>query len=643
MIRYPRLLIVLALTVLALVFGLSPAGAQDAVPRFEPSSCTFPLPSSQNPECGMLIVPENRTVNNGKTIKIAVAIIRSVNPSKAPEPIIYLEGGPGASSLKTISLQYDTVFKPFADQYDVILFDQRGIGLSEPALECPEVVDYNLSTLDVQTSVGDFVTGYTGAMETCGERLASSGIDLSAYNSTENAADVNDLRTVLGYDKVNLYGTSYGTKLALTVMRDHPEGVRSVILDSVYPPQVSILDSAKTAERSLNELFTSCAADTECNTAYPELEKVFYDLVNQLNAEPVHIQIPDTSTGQILDGVIDGDSFVGLVFQALYVADFIPMLPMQIYNVKNGEYGILTTLATLQVLQFNFISIGMNNAVQCKEEYPFDNAQSIKTILQNTRPELRGFARRSMIEPAALDVCAAWKEGEVDPVDNKPVYSDIPTLVLSGQFDPITPPDYGRLAASTLSHGYFFEFSGVGHGVIISDDCAYSMARAFLSDPNTTPDAACMAQRSAIVFSNANAPVDANVTLVPFTNSILGITGVIPDGWKEVAAGTYARAATQIDQVAVAFQAVAGGTMQLFVPLLSNRFGVTDTTPVIREANGLSWNLLKGSFAGSFVDLAMAEANGKVYLIIFSTNNEAEQAAFYDTVFIPVVDAARPA
>src|SRR5215475_13685387 len=111
----------------------------------------------------------------------------------------------------------------------------------------------------------------------------------------------------------------------------------------------------------------------------------------------------------------------------------------------------------------------MNNAVQCKEEYPFDNAQSIKTILQNTRPELRGLARRNMVDPVALDICNAWNEGQPNPLDNRPVYSDVPTLVVSGEYDPITPPDYGKLAASTLSKGYFFQFPAVGHGVISSN------------------------------------------------------------------------------------------------------------------------------------------------------------------------------
>ena len=227
------LILVLAGLVLLAAF---PAAAQDAAtPRFEPGDCIFQSPAGQEPECGYLIVPEDRSNPDGNTIQIAVARFKSTNPNPPDDAMIYLEGGPGGSTLENISLSFDSLFAPYLADRDVIAFDQRGVGLSQPTLDCPELTDMTYAMLDQRITVDESVRLGAEAISACGARLQSDGINLAAYNSVESAADVNDLRQVLGYDQLDLLGISYGTRLALTIMRQQPEGLRAVILDSVWP------------------------------------------------------------------------------------------------------------------------------------------------------------------------------------------------------------------------------------------------------------------------------------------------------------------------------------------------------------------------------------------------------------------------
>ncbi len=634
-------LICLSILILGLVL---PAAAQDTVPRFESADCMFTVPAGQEPECGYLVVPQNRSDPTGKTIKIALAIFRSTNASKAAEPVVYLEGGPGGTALATVSLQFDSLFAPFLQTNDVIIFDQRGVGYSQPALDCTEATDFAYNTLDVELTADAYVQQYGDVLKTCGQRLIGQGIDVSAFNSAESASDVSDMRTALGYDKLNLFGISYGTRLALTVMRDHPDAVRSTIIDSVVPLQGSYFDAVKSAQRVLDTLFAGCKANAACNEAYPDLENVFYGLVNQFNAQPITVQVPNLRQGgKQSDAVIDGDALVGILFQAFYLTDLIPSLPQSIYDIQKGDYTLITTVTTLQLFQLNYISSGMYMAVQCKEELPFDTADSINAILQQTRPELQGFARRQLTDPSVLDVCATWGEGAPNPVENQPVVSDLPTLVLSGEYDPITPPDYGKLVAQTLSKSYFFEFPGVGHGVVPSSACALGMALVFLADPATSPDSTCLAEvKEPDFLVPGSVDQSAPVTMVPYNSADFGFVGVSPDGWKELIPGTFSRARSGIDQAALAYQVIPGVNAQTALPLLSTQFGITDTVGTSRVANGLVWKLYQGDFGGLKVDLAMTDGSNRVYIIIMLSNNAAERETLYEQVFLPAIDGLQP-
>jgi pimeloyl-ACP methyl ester carboxylesterase len=284
---------------------------------FKKSDCQFDAPSNIPIECGFLSVPEDRSQEDSPMIQLHVAIVHTQNRNPAPDPIVILHGGPGVYALD--NMEYWLYLFNFArSDRDLIVLDQRGVGYSIPSLNCPEAEEqwYQDWTQDLSMEISD--QHYDEAMQACHDRLAAEGINLSAYTSAANAADVEDLRAALGYAEWNLYGSSYGTRLALTVMRDHPEGVRSAILDSVYPPQVDLFSSIATNfERSLDLVFERCTSDPACSQAYPDPEKAFYELVDQLDAEPLTFTIFRSSTSKFYDVVLNGDRFIWAVFQML--------------------------------------------------------------------------------------------------------------------------------------------------------------------------------------------------------------------------------------------------------------------------------------------------------------------------------------
>ncbi len=333
------------------------------------------------------------------------------------------------------------------------------------------------------------------AFHRCRDRLTAQGIDLSAYNSAASAADVNDLRITLGYNQLDLYGDSYGTRLALSVMRDYPEAVRSAVLDSTYPLEVNLYTTlAPNAERAFNVLFDDCAADPTCNAAYPNLRAVFYNLVDQLNANPVTVSL--SVGGADYPVLLTGDLLIDILFVGLYNPAVTASMPRMIYQIQSGEYSILRNRLSLY---FDTSSaLGMGTSVQCAEEVPFGSGEDVFTAAQGVQPEIAAFFPQSV--QYLFPLCQDWTGNAPNPRENQPVASDIPTLILAGEFDPITPPEWGRMTASHLSNSHYYEFPGNGHWVTRSSHCALSIMVAFLDNPLDLPDAACLGSQSGLQF-----------------------------------------------------------------------------------------------------------------------------------------------
>ncbi|MCP4542709.1 MAG: alpha/beta hydrolase [Chloroflexi bacterium] len=473
-------------------------------PRFDQAACSFVLPEGyvqgENVTCGYLVVPEDRSQLPSRAIRLAVGIFHPKGGAANPDPVIYLSGGPGGSALEFIRYQFDDHFAPVLEtmQRDLIVFDQRGVGRSKPALDCPNFNDLSLELLDgemdgQQISDEQVSALAMGALQTCAANLGQIA-DLSAYNSASNADDVRDLRLALGYEQVNLWGVSYGTRLALTVMRDYPEGARSVVLDSVYPPDVNLyLEGPANFGRSLDLLLDNCAANPICGANFPNLRAVFFDTVERLNAHPASSTITNTLTGEAHAATMSGDAFMGFVFQVLYETEFKYMLPQFIYDASGNDFVAIDRIRGAILAQRMVLSRGMTFSVQCNEEVPFSSLAEYERTLARY-PELVGLYEYSIMGKLVYQVCDVWDSGQALAIENQPVASDIPTLVMVGEFDPVTPPAWGERAAETLTHGYFFEYPGVGHGVS-AEDCGREMMLAFLGNPAVVPDDDCIVSK----------------------------------------------------------------------------------------------------------------------------------------------------
>jgi len=477
----------------------SPSPEPSATPTATPnasftfSGCRFEVPDGQDATCGDLVVPEDRGDPKSETIRIHVAIFKSTSDSPSDDPVIYLDGGPGGNTLETLSLGFGDSFADLLFDRDVIMFDQRGVGLSEPALNCPEIDDASEESIAAELTEEELAQLFAGASGQCRDRLISDGVDLDAYNSAENAADVEDLRRILGYEEWNLYGISYGTRLALTIARDHPDGIRSMVLDSVYPPEVDLYgEGPANTVRALNVLFDQCNVDLQCAGTYPGLEQVLIQESQRLQANPVTTDLQNPFTGEVIAGaLIDGDALIGAMFQSLYDETAFPILPRMVFDVRNGDYEILADLLSFFQAQDDFFTGGMHLAVQCYEEATFTSEETVF----EAAAQFPAYAEYLFAgTDGFFDTCAVWTDEAADGIENEPVVSGIPTLVMAGEWDPITPPSWGVAAAANLENSTFVQFPGLGHAVSVSGLCPQSIMRRFLTSPESNLDLSCVEQ-----------------------------------------------------------------------------------------------------------------------------------------------------
>jgi pimeloyl-ACP methyl ester carboxylesterase len=466
-------------------------------------------------------------------IRLPVVVIKNKNnvTSSKLNPLLYLSGGPGAATgLEENRIENWSAWMEDNDwPYDLVLFDQRGTGLSQPKLDCYEVSVMVRHTLNKSLSAKPESRWWQQAVKKCHQRLSKAGIDLSNYTTSASSRDVGELMVALGGENWNLYGVSYGTRLALAVIRDYPEKLRSVILDSVYPPEVNeLLETPFLYDNALSNVFKGCQADSSCQSAFPKLESSFFKLLDKLHQSPVEftvssesshtnsppallprgeglaLNVPATSPslGEIKVRV-DDDRLMDMIFYSLYSWDMSQTLPAAIEAAYQGQYQSLMPLVEDYVdWMFNDeFSYAVYLSVECQDR---DTSSSRSEFLANVRqfPRIRKFVEHQWDE----DLCRFWKiakTGEDEGV-RQPVVSEVPTLFLSGQYDPVTPPRWARRAASRFQQGYFVELPGVGHGTVDSDTCASDVVRVFLQSPWLKPTNDCLFWPSDSSFVTGN-------------------------------------------------------------------------------------------------------------------------------------------
>jgi pimeloyl-ACP methyl ester carboxylesterase len=390
--------------------------------------------------------------------------------------VVYLAGGPGEAGSTDLAPLLGGPLRTLLDDHDWIFLDQRGTGFSEPSLACNGV---NLSgRVEVQNILD------------CVATLSEAGVDLAAYSTFASASDVADLIRTLGYDQVNLYGASYGTRLALAVVHDSPELVRAVILDGVFPPQASgYADAPISVTRSLRLVFEACAADMACHARYPNPLGQLGHLLTTLHAQPVGLQYTDPTTHQQRHAMLDHQLFLQIVDVLLYAREGLELLPALIGITDGGDFGPVASFLPDLDAYGSPISAGMYYSIECAEDAP-----RVDSITLSQRDELPGVRDGLGLGDDLLQACAAWPVPPAEARASDAVVSDVPTLLLAGRFDPITPPEYAVQAAMTLAHSYAVEFATGSHVSLSSGPCSIGIARHFLAAPDHAPETQCASE-----------------------------------------------------------------------------------------------------------------------------------------------------
>jgi pimeloyl-ACP methyl ester carboxylesterase len=482
---------------------------------FEPAACMFNVPTGfevgKDVICGYVSVPEDHNNPASRTIRLAVVVYKSKDPNPKPDPLFLAQGGPGGSTI-------DTYAEPIPrsnllTDRDIVLFDQRGTLKSDPVLYCDEYDKLVATLIEKDLTFEQYDPLEQQALQACHQRLVNEGINLSDYDSLQNAADVEAVRQALGYGQINLYGVSYGTLLALHTLGMYPTSLRSVILDGVVPPQVNFnLLGAQTENRDFTRLFDACRQDIVCNREYPDLENVFFDLVDKLDKQPAVVKMTDTTTGAVYNhAVIDGETFLSGIFQILYSGELLPSIPRMIYDARDGNFDVFARILSILVFDHT-MAYGMYYSVICAEDADFTLSEQ---PLDGVRPYIVTMEKQGLT--SLLETCKTWNVTPIGAVADKPVTSDVPVLLLSGYFDPVTPADFAAQAAATLPHSYSFVFPAGGHGQMLSDDCANHIILSFLEDPTKAPDAACLQKESGPAFFTSKTIIDLPV-LLPLLN-----------------------------------------------------------------------------------------------------------------------------
>lgn len=459
--------ILLLLTFLASCSPRNLTAVPDSSIKLEDCTLTSPNGDQVDARCGTLTVPEDRANPDGRQIELNVAVIPAIKRNPESDALFLLAGGPGQSAVEAFPAMISLMFQIHEDR-DIVLVDQRGTGKSNP-LRCLGPEDDDLTEEQVLAK-----------LKSCPETLDA---DLRFYNTEIAMTDLDEVRSALGYETINIYGASYGTRAALTYLRMFPEHVRTVTLDAVVDSDfVMFMDAAEDGQAALEKFFARCEADEACNSTFPKLRSEFDGLLSRLEETPAEIAIPHPLTHASFDLTVTPQLITNMVFNTLYVPDFVATLPLSIHVAYADENYV--PLISQALLVNAGLYDGMFYAVACTEDAPLISA-----------PEAAKRGENSVFGDRTVDfaaVCSKWQKGDVSPEFREPVVSDVPVLILSGEADPITPPRHADKVAESLTNEIHLVFSGMGHGNL-SSHCSTNLFKDFIESASIEGlDTACV-------------------------------------------------------------------------------------------------------------------------------------------------------
>ncbi len=616
------LVIVCLLGVMPIVSAQAPS-----VGTYTPTDC--PEAFADLPvECGEVTVPLYHDDPARGTIQLAVFRMRATGDSPAADPLVMLQGGPGGSVNTLVLVAASGTLKDLLADRDLVFIEQRGNLYSRPSLVCPT---YTRIYAEGLQSVGleALENAEREAINACLTEFSAAGVDLGAFDSYENARDIPVVvLDALGYSAYNLYGVSYGSLLAQHVMEVASRGLNSVILDAVVPRGVDPDEqSVNHAWRALSLLLQACAVDETCRSQYPDLQTQLFDLIERLNQTPVDINIVNPSTGEEFTIKLNGSRLAVALFNSLYDTGGLRRIPGYISaSAANGDFQWAAD--TLGALLDSSFSIGMQLAVNCAERDSADARQTVDPSVPTV------FAQALQQEQTGLSVACSLMNVPLLPDEARtPADTPIPTLLMSGEFDPITPPAYGDIVVRQLPEATHVVFPGTAHGALFAT-CPQSIARAFLQDPSATLDTSCT-QEMGLTFAKT-------YELVEYT--LDNVTFLAPKDWVEVESGVY----TDSESI-IAVRVTEGRTLQAELDSLLDELkdgiesGAAEIIVQRQEKLGnFEWQILQVDIAGAGISLIAvgAESDTQTYLVQLQTSLEQVDSLAED-VLIPLMKAFR--
>ena len=524
-----------ALVILAAISSVAPVAAQEpsASPATSPAASAMPrtfgeawTPAGcadlgiladfdQIADCGYVTVPENRAAGTADTIKLGVVRIRATSGTSL-SPIVKGAGGPGADGLAGATPAWVAANAAILKDHDWVFFTQRGTNGAQPHLDCPGYSMRELNTATQGLTPEQSRESGRAAFQACVADYTAQGVDLGAYNSAENAADIVDIKDALGYDTIVYVGESYGTQLGQFLLRDHPEALSAIVLDGVVPVTKTSEIAVTDIPGSFQRVWAACAADAACAKAYPDPEGTLAKTIEALDKQPVKVSV-DLGQGSPTELSVDGNLAMQAMFLNLYTGEY-DLLPARVYQLAEGDTSALEPLLRLYFGNIAKARV-MHFAINCTDD-PATEADLTADI-----PALYERLYRDNVQDS-LDACAALKVPQLPDSSDALVTSDIPALVLQGGMDPATWTDGGDSVAAGLTNAFNITFPAGGH-LQSGSACGTSILAAFLADPTTAPDTSCIP---------AGVPMASPVQLVATNEAkTAAVAATAPAGQKAIA------------------------------------------------------------------------------------------------------------
>ena len=449
----------LALLAALTLAGCTQAQATRAIDKLAP--CT----GSKMPVdayCGTVKVFENRDTKQGRQLDLNIVVLPALSSDPKPDPFFFLAGGPGQGAAQ-MAKPLRELFRQILTDRDIVLVDQRGTGKSNP-LNCVDP-DESLKLLNEPEEAG---------LERLKQCMTGYDADLRLYTTPIAMDDLDDVRAYLGYDHINVYGGSYGTRAALVYMRQHGDRVRTAVLDGVAPTNMRLpLFFPRDVQRAFDRLIADCDADAACHARYPNLGARARALVDRLEKNPPLVAVVHPRTGERGQVRMTARLLTNVVTATLYQPLSASLIPALIERAEQDDFqGVLALMGSGGDPEEPMMAIGMQLSVICAEDAP-------RITPEDAKKEAEGTLFGPHVMRLQREACEFWPRGSVEPSFYEPVQSSIPTLIMSGEIDPVTPPVWGEAIATTLPNSKHIVMPGTGH-TAGGTGCGRRLIRSFI-------------------------------------------------------------------------------------------------------------------------------------------------------------------